>query len=67
MYIPANERRVVVNDVNMCRRLHDFLLSDIAQGLEFIQSRSGQAQPSYVGYQDATSLLPVSGQSKTAD
>merc|ERR1712039_1077366 len=31
---------------------------DIAQGLEFIQSRSGQAQPSYVGYQDATSLLP---------
>jgi len=31
---------------------------DIAQGLEFIQSRSGQAQPSYTGYQDATSLLP---------
>merc|ERR1739842_287243 len=31
---------------------------DIAQGLEFIPRRSGQAQPSYVGYQDATSLLP---------
>merc|ERR1711884_399633 len=31
---------------------------DIQQGLEFIQSRSGQAQPSYAPYQDATSLLP---------
>merc|ERR1712038_751660 len=31
---------------------------DIQQGLEFIQSRSGQAQPSYAPSQDATSLLP---------
>ena len=39
------------------------LFSDIQQGLEFIQSRSGQASGGhggYGGYSDPTSLLPVS-------
>merc|ERR1711930_7793 len=31
---------------------------DITQGLEFIQSRSGDPHPSYGGYSDPTSLLP---------
>merc|ERR1712244_114235 len=31
---------------------------DIAQGLNFIQSRSGDPHPSYGGYSDPTSLLP---------
>ena len=50
-----------LNDPNLF-----ILLSDIAQGLNFIQSRSGDPHPSYGGYSDPTSLLPVSVRSTDA-
>ena len=69
-----NRKRLLSQTHSSCRRLpllsaqissfssSSFVLSEIAQGLDYLQSRSGHPAGGYgggYGYEDPTSLLPV--------